>query len=95
MDTNKKDEKDKEKGKMTVEEAGKKGGEKTSETHGSEFYSKIGQKGGETVSQDREHMADIGKKGGKAQHSRDDEKKNQSNLIDEDMDEEELMEEDM
>jgi uncharacterized protein len=37
---------DKKKGKMTVEEAGRMGGEKTSETHGPEFYSEIGSKGG-------------------------------------------------
>ncbi len=36
----------KRKGKMTVEEAGRLGGEKTSETHGPEFYSEIGSKGG-------------------------------------------------
>jgi uncharacterized protein len=34
------------KGKMTVEEAGRMGGEKTSMTHGPEFYSEIGSKGG-------------------------------------------------
>jgi uncharacterized protein len=34
------------KGKMTVEEAGRRGGQKTSETHGEEFYSEIGRKGG-------------------------------------------------
>ena len=33
---------------MTVAEAGRKGGLKTSETHGSEFYSEIGSKGGST-----------------------------------------------
>ncbi len=37
------------KGKMTVEEAGRMGGEKTSETHGAEFYSEIGTKGGQKV----------------------------------------------
>jgi general stress protein YciG len=37
------------KGKLTVEEAGRLGGEKTSETHGSEFYSEIGHKGGQKV----------------------------------------------
>ncbi len=37
------------KGKMTVEEAGRMGGEKTSETHGEEFYSEIGHKGGQKV----------------------------------------------
>jgi general stress protein YciG len=35
-----------EKGKMTVEEAGRRGGLKTSATHGEEFYSEIGRKGG-------------------------------------------------
>jgi uncharacterized protein len=40
---------DNRKGKMTVEEAGRMGGEKTSETHGPEFYSKIGHKGGQKV----------------------------------------------
>lgn len=39
----------KKKGKMTVEEAGRRGGERTSETHGPEFYSKIGHKGGQKV----------------------------------------------
>jgi hypothetical protein len=37
------------KGKMTVAEAGRMGGAKTSQTHGSEFYSKIGSKGGQKV----------------------------------------------
>jgi Stress-induced bacterial acidophilic repeat motif. len=37
------------KGKMTVAEAGRKGGEKTAETHGREFYSEIGRKGGQKV----------------------------------------------
>jgi uncharacterized protein len=40
---------EKRKGKMTVEEAGRLGGEKTAETHGSEFYSEIGRKGGQKV----------------------------------------------
>ncbi len=35
------------KGEMTVAEAGHKGGEKTAETHGHEFYKEIGHKGGE------------------------------------------------
>jgi general stress protein YciG len=34
------------KGKMTVAEAGRRGGEKTAATHGPEFYSEIGSKGG-------------------------------------------------
>ena len=37
------------KGKMTVEEAGRRGGLKTSQTHGEEFYSEIGHKGGQKV----------------------------------------------
>ncbi len=35
------------KGKMTVEEAGRRGGEATSEKEGREFYSEIGHKGGQ------------------------------------------------
>lgn len=53
-------------GDMSVREAGRKGGEATAASHGREFYQKIGRKGGESVSQDREHMADIGRKGGEA-----------------------------
>ncbi|MGO8805248.1 MAG: Em GEA1 (EM1) [Candidatus Bathyarchaeia archaeon] len=34
---------------MTVEAAGRMGGEKTAETHGREFYSEIGTKGGQRV----------------------------------------------
>ncbi len=34
------------KGKMTVAEAGRRGGKKTAATHGPEFYSEIGSKGG-------------------------------------------------
>ncbi len=52
------------KGAMTVEEAGRKGGEKVASERGPEFYSEIGQKGGEKVSQDREHMSEIGHQGG-------------------------------
>ncbi len=37
------------KGSMTVAEAGRRGGERTSETHGKEFYSEIGHKGGQRV----------------------------------------------
>ncbi len=37
------------KGSMTVSEAGRKGGEKTAETHGREFYEEIGHKGGQRV----------------------------------------------
>ncbi len=37
------------KGSMTVAEAGRRGGERTSETHGREFYEEIGHKGGQKV----------------------------------------------
>jgi general stress protein YciG len=40
---------DRKKGKMTVEEAGRMGGLKTARTHGEEFYSEIGSKGGQRV----------------------------------------------
>ena len=38
-----------EKGSITVAEAGRRGGKKTSETHGHEFYQEIGHKGGSKV----------------------------------------------
>ena len=42
-----------EKGQMTVEDAGRKGGQKggrkTASTHGREFYEEIGHKGGQKV----------------------------------------------
>jgi len=43
----------KETGKMTMEEAGRKGGETTKETHGREFYQEIGKKGGQTSGKER------------------------------------------
>ncbi len=49
---------DKRKGKMTVEEAGRLGGEKTSKTHGPEFYSEIGSKGGSRRAQQHEGSAE-------------------------------------
>jgi general stress protein YciG len=49
---------DKKKGKMTVEEAGRMGGEKTSETHGPEFYSEIGSKGGSQRAKQHEGSAE-------------------------------------
>jgi general stress protein YciG len=54
------------KGKMTVAEAGRKGGEKTAQTHGREFDEEIGRKGGAKVSQERgpEFYSEIGSKGG-------------------------------
>jgi general stress protein YciG len=38
-----------EKGTMTVQEAGRRGGQKTAQTHGREFYEEIGHKGGQRV----------------------------------------------
>jgi uncharacterized protein len=37
------------KGAMTVQEAGRKGGMRTAQTHGREFYEMIGHKGGQKV----------------------------------------------
>ena len=37
------------KGSMTVQEAGRRGGQKTAQTHGKEFYEEIGHKGGQRV----------------------------------------------
>ena len=55
-----------EKGNMTVQEAGKKGGQKTRATHGHEFYQEIGRKGGDTTSREHgpEFYHEIGTKGG-------------------------------
>lgn len=58
------------KGSMTVQEAGRKGGEKVAHDRGPAFYAEIGRKGGEAVSKDRSHMAEIGKKGGEAFHQK-------------------------
>ncbi len=37
------------KGTMTVQEAGRRGGMKTAQTHGKDFYEEIGHKGGQKV----------------------------------------------
>jgi general stress protein YciG len=52
------------KGGMSVQEAGRRGGSKVAAERGSSFYAQIGKKGGKAVSQNRAHMAAIGKKGG-------------------------------
>jgi general stress protein YciG len=39
----------KDRGAMTVREAGRKGGEVTAERHGPQFYEEIGRKGGQKV----------------------------------------------
>lgn len=55
-----------EKGKMTVGEAGQKGGQATLRKYGSEFYERIGKKGGEATSKKygSEFYEEIGHKGG-------------------------------
>lgn len=57
------------KGRMSHQEAGRLGGEARKEELVSEAYAKLGRKGGEAVSQDREHMAEIGRHGGHAHGS--------------------------
>ena len=54
------------KGAMTVEEAGRLGGEKVARERGHEFYEEIGRKGGEKVASERGHefYEEIGRKGG-------------------------------
>jgi general stress protein YciG len=56
----------KDKGGMSVSEAGKRGGEKTASTHGHEFYENIGKKGGQTTSEKygTPFYEEIGHKGG-------------------------------
>lgn len=47
---------------VTVREAGKKGGMRTSETHGREFYEEIGRKGGEKGGPKVKSLIEAGKK---------------------------------
>lgn len=55
------------KGKMSVQEAGQKGGRTTSREYGPEFYHEIGSKGGQTTSREHgpEFYHEIGTKGGR------------------------------
>jgi general stress protein YciG len=46
------------KGQMTVQEAGKRGGLKTSESHGEEFHSEIGSKGNSERAKQHEGSAE-------------------------------------
>jgi len=46
---------------MTVQEAGRKGGEATAATHGREFYEEIGHKGGEKGGQRVKELIEKGK----------------------------------
>jgi len=54
------------KGAMTVSEAGRRGGRRTAQTHGHDFYEEIGKKGGETTSEKygTPFYEEIGHKGG-------------------------------
>jgi hypothetical protein len=52
---------DEDTGSMSVQEAGQKGGERTASTHGHEFYSEIGQKGGEIGGQRVRDLVEKGK----------------------------------
>lgn len=58
------------KGKMTVEQAGRKGGESTSASHDKEFYQEIGSQGGQNSGgnfrNDPERASEAGRKGGQA-----------------------------
>lgn len=55
-------------GTMSTGEAGRKGGQATSETHGKEFYQEIGSKGGENsggnFANDPQRASEAGQKGG-------------------------------
>ena len=53
-------------GKMTVEEAGRMGGQKVKAQRGSEFYSEIGKKGGVARKSQGADYKDLGKRGGEA-----------------------------
>lgn len=52
---------DENKGDMTVQEAGRRGGEATSQTHGKEFYEEIGRKGGQKGGQRVRELVEEGK----------------------------------
>jgi general stress protein YciG len=59
-------------GKMTHEEAGRKGGQKVARERGPKFFREIGRKGGEKVAEERgsEFYREIGKKGGESRGNR-------------------------
>jgi general stress protein YciG len=63
---------DKQQGSMSVNEAGKKGGDATSASHDKEFYQEIGSKGGQNsggnFANDREKASEAGQKGGQNSH---------------------------
>ncbi|MFA5927285.1 MAG: Em GEA1 (EM1) [Patescibacteria group bacterium] len=49
-------------GEMSVKEAGRKGGERTSKTHGRDFYEEIGRKGGAKGGQRVKELIEAGKR---------------------------------
>ncbi|MEZ3185552.1 general stress protein [Pseudomonas sp. LM13] len=57
---------------MSVNEAGRKGGEATAASHDKEFYQDIGSKGGQNsggnFKNDREKASEAGRKGGQNSH---------------------------
>ncbi len=57
---------------MSVNEAGRKGGEATAASHDKEFYQDIGSKGGQNsggnFANDREKASEAGRKGGQNSH---------------------------
>lgn len=61
---------DKQQGSMSVNEAGKKGGDATSASHDKEFYQEIGSKGGQNsggnFKNDPERASEAGSKGGQS-----------------------------
>lgn len=55
---------------VTVKEAGRKGGTVTRDRHGTEFYRKIGSRGGKTTKKLYGHLfSQFGKKGGRPSRS--------------------------
>ena len=64
--------KSEEDGKMSRQEAGRRGGEKVAKERGSEFYRRIGRKGGEKIAEERgsEFFKEIGRKGGESRGHR-------------------------
>ncbi|MBI3909554.1 MAG: hypothetical protein HY320_01305 [Armatimonadetes bacterium] len=53
-------------GEMSVRDAGRKGGRRTAQTHGHQFYEEIGRKGGEARARELGHEGyeELGHKGG-------------------------------
>jgi general stress protein YciG len=64
--------KDKDKGKMTVEEAGRKGGEAVIDKYGEGHMAEIGRKGGEASHGGRDNGSDNGKNRGRQSGDKDD-----------------------